>query len=147
MSTADQGSRQDGSEGPKTGTGRSVKGYDPESCRWEFINPDGTPDEDMLRRVTAAIVEAVNPRRVILFGSAARGEMNERSDLDILVIKDGRNSTTAGEIYRTLPVDRRGTDLVVATTSEVERNRWKPYFVIEPAMREGRVLYDEEGES
>ena len=123
---------------------RVVKGYDADSIHWRYINPDGTPDEDMLKRVTGAIVAAVRPRRVILFGSAARGEMNQRSDLDILVIKDECDTTSiAAEIYCTMPVARRGADIVVATTSEVERNRGKPYFVIEPALREGRVLYDE----
>ena len=131
---------------PKTlATGRKhvVRGYDANSVHWKFINPDGTPDEKMLTRITKSIVEIVNPRKVVLFGSAARAQMNERSDLDILVITDDCDTQAATtELYCRLPANRRGADIIVATTTEVERNRRKPYFVIEPALREGRVLYE-----
>ena len=120
-----------------------VNGYDANSIHWKYINPDGTPDEEMLARIAKAIVEIVNPLKVVLFGSAARGEMNERSDLDILVITDNCDTQAATtKLYCQLPVERRGADIIVATTTEVERNRRKPYFVIEPALREGRVLYE-----
>ena len=119
-----------------------VSGYDANSVRWKFINPDGTPDEEMLARITKSIVKIVNPRKIVLFGSAARGQMNERSDLDILVITDDCDTqAVTTELYCRLPGNRRGADLIVATTTEVERNRRKRYFVIEPALREGRVLY------
>ena len=68
---------------------KTVKGYDADSIDWRGINPDGTPDEQMLAEVTVAIVEAVGPERIILFGSAARGEMRAKSDLDVLVVKEG----------------------------------------------------------
>ena len=67
----------------------TVKGYDGDSIDWRGINPDGTPDERMLADVTRSIVDAVNPERIILFGSAARGEMRAKSDLDVLVVKEG----------------------------------------------------------
>ena len=40
--------------------------------------------EDLLRRVVAYF----NPRRVILFGSAARGEAGPENDIDLLVVLD-----------------------------------------------------------
>ena len=125
---------------PATGR-RTVPGYDETSIHWMFINPDGTPDEDMLARVTASIVESIDPEKIVLFGSAARGEMNERSDIDLLVItKTGDRRAAAAKARAGLPRRRRGADIVVVTEDDVERNRWKPYFVIEPALREGRVL-------
>ena len=131
---------------PKTmakGPEHVVNGYDANSVHWKFINPDGTPDEEMLTRITESIVETVNPRKVVLFGSAARAQMNERSDLDILVITDNCDTWAATrKLYWRLPDNRRGADIIVATTTEVERNRRKRYFVIEPALREGRVLYE-----
>ena len=62
------------------------------------MHPDPQAIDELVRR----IVEAVHPRRVILFGSAARGEMGPNSDLDILVIMpDGTHRRrTAQEIYR-----------------------------------------------
>lgn len=79
-----------------------MRAYDGAAWAWRGINPDGTPDEGTLARLNSAIVEAVRPVRIILFGSAARGEMRAKSDLDVLVIvPDGRNRRrVAGTIYR-----------------------------------------------
>ena len=38
--------------------------------------------EELVRR----IVDAVHPLRIILFGSAARGEMGPHSDIDVMVV-------------------------------------------------------------
>ena len=119
-------------------------GYNANAAEWRGINPDGTPDELMLQQITAAIVAAVQPCRVILFGSAARGQMNEESDFDLLVIKDGENYTVVTRnIYMNLPPRTRRVDIVVASSQDIERHRHKPYYVIEPARREGRVLYEQ----
>ena len=42
-----------------------------------------------LRDVIVRIVKTVNPRRLILFGSCARGERSLDSDVDLLVIMRG----------------------------------------------------------
>ena len=119
-------------------------GYNANAAEWRGINPDGTPDELMLQQITTAIVAAVQPCRVILFGSAARGQMNEESDFDLLVIKDGENYTVVTRnIYMNLPPRTRRVDIVVASSQDIERHRHKPYYVIEPALREGRVLYEQ----
>jgi len=108
------------------------------------INPDGTPDESMLEEITAAIVTAVQPQQIILFGSAARGQMNEKSDLDVLVIKDGEHyRKVTRKIHMSLPARTRRVDLIVASSRDIQRHRHKPYYVIEPALREGRVLYEQ----
>ena len=44
------------------------------------------PDEQKLQELVQRIVEAARPIKIILFGSAARGEMEANSDLDVLVI-------------------------------------------------------------
>ena len=117
-----------------------MTGYDEAAWAWRGINRDGTPSEETLERLTAAIVKAVEPVRIILFGSAARGEMRAKSDLDILVvIADGEHRGRSAEaIY----CAKRPLDLVVATESDIERQRDAPWYVIAPALREGRVLYD-----
>ena len=118
--------------------------HDANATQWRGINPDGTPDELMIEKITAAIVAAVQPHRVILFGSAARGQMNEKSDFDLLVVKDGEHyRSVATKIHLNLPGRTRRVDLVVASSRDIERHRHKPYYVIEPALREGRVLYEQ----
>ena len=136
-------SRTNASGAEPEGTIRA--GYDPANELREYINPDGTPDAAMIERVIDAIVATVQPERIILFGSAARGEMHENSDLDFLVVKEGCESgrrRTTGRIYGQLPADRRPVDIVLASQAEVELNRNKPHFVIGPALREGRTVYD-----
>ena len=118
-------------------------GYNANAAEWRGINPDGTPDELMLQQITAAIVAAVGPCRVILFGSAARGQMNEKSDFDLLVIKDGEHYSRTRNIHMSLPARTRRVDIVVASSQDIERHRHKPYYAIEPALREGRVLYEQ----
>ncbi|MGD9548541.1 MAG: nucleotidyltransferase domain-containing protein [Candidatus Krumholzibacteriia bacterium] len=41
-------------------------------------------DDTLLNEVTRRIREAVSPDRIILFGSAATGDLNRDSDLDLL---------------------------------------------------------------
>ena len=40
----------------------------------------------ILNEIKQRIVETANPLKIILFGSAARGELGPNSDLDILVV-------------------------------------------------------------
>lgn len=48
-----------------------------------------TVPQDILDEIVRRIVEVAQPDRIILFGSAARGEMGPDSDLDLLVVKAG----------------------------------------------------------
>jgi len=96
----------------------------------------------ILRDIIRRIVEAAHPDRIILFGSAARGEMGPNSDVDLLVIKGGKFNrwrvTTA--IYRHLSGADAAVDVVVVTPEEVERYRDTHCLVICPALKEGKVV-------
>ena len=96
-----------------------------------------------IRRFARRIAERFQPDKIILFGSAARGTMGPDSDVDLLVIKDGRfhrrRVTTA--IYRQLAGADAPVDVVVVTPDEIERYRNTPCLVIYPALREGKVVY------
>lgn len=45
-----------------------------------------TLEQHLLDELVKRTVEAVRPLRIILFGSAARGEMGPDSDIDLLVV-------------------------------------------------------------
>jgi len=51
-----------------------------------------------------AIVNLINPDRIILFGSYAYGKPNEKSDIDLLVIKNGKEHTIADEAELTTTI-------------------------------------------
>ena len=107
------------------------------------MHPDPQAIDELVRR----IVEAVHPRRVILFGSAARGEMGPNSDLDVLVIMpDGTHRRrTAQEVYRRMWGFGFAKDIVVVTESDVQEYGTNPYMMIKNALEEGRELYHATG--
>jgi predicted nucleotidyltransferase len=101
------------------------------------------PDPRLLEELVQRIVAAVHPLRIVLFGSAARGEMGPDSDLDVLVVMpDGvHRRETAQLIRRRLMGFGFAKDIVVVTESDVEKYRSNPYMIIKPALEEGRELY------
>ena len=93
----------------------------------------------MVRR----IVDAVHPSRIVLFGSAARGEMRPDSDVDLLVVVDDgvHPRRTAQLLYRRGFDAPFPIDLVVATAGALERYGDSPGMVYRHALRDGRDLY------
>ena len=104
-----------------------------------------TIDEAALDDIVRRIVEVAQPERIILFGSAARGEMGPDSDLDLLVIKGGEyhRGDVTGEIYRGIAGVHYAVDVIVVTPEAVERYRNSHALVIKPALQEGLVIFDE----
>ena len=97
----------------------------------------------ILKGIVASVVQAARPDKIILFGSAARGQLGPNSDVDLLVIKSGRFSRTRliNKIYMGLDEAGEPVDIVIVTPEEVEEYRDCPYLVIYPALREGKVVY------
>jgi len=101
------------------------------------------PDEKLLNELVERIVAAVHPLRIILFGSAARGQMGPNSDLDVLVIMpDGvHRRKTAQYIYRQLFGFGFAKDIIVATKNDLEEHRNNPGLIYKQALYEGKELY------
>src|SRR5437870_476250 len=104
---------------------------------------NGAPDKQTLSEIVRRVVETALPEKIILFGSAARGEMGPNSDVDLLVVKAGKfdRRRLAAAIYRNLHGVGAAADVVIVTPEEVERYRDTPCVVICPALREGKVVY------
>ena len=100
-------------------------------------------DIEGMREIVRRIVEVAQPERIILFGSAARGEMMPDSDLDLLVVKSGvHRRHLAQQIYLNLIGVGRAVDIVVVTPEDIEHYRDAPGLVIAPALRDGKVIYE-----
>src|SRR5438270_5503439 len=84
----------------------------------------GKPDPAIVADLVKRVVEAADPEKIVLFGSAARGEMGPDSDYDLLVIKAGKfdRDRVTRDIYRHL-TGAAAVDVVVVTPEEVERYR------------------------
>ena len=80
-------------------------------------------------------------QRVILFGSVAREEIGEWSDLDLIVVlnSDQPFIKRLGLLYERIQ-PRVGLDLMAYTPQEFEAIRERPF--IRQALREGKVLYE-----
>ncbi len=99
-------------------------------------------DPDVLDEIVRRIVDVAQPEKIILFGSAARGEMGPHSDVDLLVVKDGKRSLDVmKEIYMNLDGVGVAVDALVATSDRVERYRDSHALVFKSALTEGRVIY------
>jgi predicted nucleotidyltransferase len=100
-------------------------------------------NEATLQEIVDRIVEVARPRQVILFGSAARGEMGSNSDVDLLVVVEApvHRRQLAQRIYRSLVGVGFAVDVVVVTTEDVRRYAEHPGMVIRPALSEGKVIY------
>ena len=102
-----------------------------------------TYDVGVLDETVKRIVATVQPQRIILFGSAARGDMGPDSDIDLLVVvRDGiHRRRTVQTLYRSLIGVGFATELVVATESDLRDFSDEPSFVFRDALREGKELY------
>ncbi len=101
------------------------------------------PDTQKLGNLVNAIVATVHPLRVVLFGSAARGDAGPDSDVDLLVVMpDGTHRRhTAQALYRQIRGIGLPFDLIVATRSDLERHGNDPGLIYATILREGKILY------
>lgn len=93
--------------------------------------------------ITRRIVATAHPRKDVLFGSTARGEMHANSDLDLLVVvaPGTHRRQTAQAIYRNLVGVGFAADIVVMNEEDLVRFRESPGTVISYALFDGREIY------
>ena len=104
--------------------------------------------DDLLQKMVDAIIDEVDPEQVILFGSRARGDSFEDSDVDLVVLEstpfeEGR-SRHAEEVrlYSALSDFRVSKDILVYSKKDAEYWRDSLNHVLARALREGKVLYE-----
>lgn len=98
-----------------------------------------------LKKIVGAL-KAYGPQRIILFGSVARGDFDEDSDIDLLIIKDEHKKQTERicDIYRLIRSPRRtiAVEPLVFTPREIEKALSEGSFFLEDALKEGKILYE-----
>lgn len=84
---------------------------------------------------------AIGAKRIVLFGSLARGTVARSSDIDLIVVLDrpGRFMDRLTAVYDALDVDV-GVDALVYTSDEL-RDLAESRPFVRRALREGRVLH------
>jgi predicted nucleotidyltransferase len=101
------------------------------------------PDPEVIDRLVQMVVTAVRPLRIVLFGSAARGEMRSDSDVDVLVVmpQGTHRRKTAQRLYRQMGGLGMPFDIVVATPEDLELHRSNPGLIYGTILREGTEVY------
>ena len=110
------------------------------------IKPTGWPSPvaDELPAAVQRIAQALQPEKIILFGSYAYGTPTPDSDVDLLLIM----KTMASQVERSLAVARLlrprvfPVDILVRTPDEIERALRSGDFFIQEILSRGRVLYE-----
>jgi len=105
-------------------------------------------DNDIME-VVSLVAEVTDPDRIILFGSYAYGDPDEKSDLDLIVIKNGRDfsiddeAKIATDVFykRRQPGIRTRYDAFYRTDAQIQKSAEKGGAFVN-ALRKGKVVYE-----
>jgi predicted nucleotidyltransferase len=99
---------------------------------------------DQINRITSILVKEANPQSIILFGSYARGEARNESDIDLCVIENPPVDKRAESVRlrRAVSPLRIPVDIIVHSYRTMKDWCEVPGTFIHSIMREGKVLYE-----
>ncbi len=97
-----------------------------------------------LKEIIKRIVEEVDPDKIILFGSRAKGESKKWSDYDICVLKKGieNKRNFSKRIYRNLYGIGTAVDIIIETPRKFNELKNKWFLVHSEIAKHGRVIYE-----
>jgi uncharacterized protein len=103
--------------------------------------------EEVLSDMVQAIVREVDPERIYLFGSRARGEARQDSDVDLLIIvsepfgPEHSRFQEINRVYRALSSFRVPNDVLLYSSDEFAKWSQSLNHVLGRCSREGKLLY------
>ena len=105
-----------------------------------------TSQPPCLPEVVDRIAHKFHPVQIILFGSWARGDAREDSDVDLLVVlpRVEHKRQAAIEILRALNGLPISKDVIVSTPEEIKARGKVVGNILRPALEEGKVIYEQE---
>ena len=94
-------------------------------------------------QLVKSVVEAVQPLKIILFGSAARDNTTPDSDVDLLVVMpEGiHRRETARYLYKHLGETGIPVDILVATPDDLKRHKNNIGLIYRTVLQEGKEVY------
>lgn len=97
-----------------------------------------------VNKLTETLVKKYKPEKIILFGSAARGDNKPESDLDLFVIKKTKKQyfDRVFEAMKYLNTDR-SVDMIVFTPEEFEKAQNEKRVFIKQVLKYGVSLYEQ----
>ena len=102
--------------------------------------------DEVLGDMVQAIVREVGPERIYLFGSRARGEARQDSDVDLLIVvrepfgPEHSRFQEINRVYRALSSFRIPNDVLLYSSDEFAKWSRSLNHVIGRCSREGKLL-------
>lgn len=99
-----------------------------------------------VEKILRALVEDYGAEKIIVFGSAVRGGVDEHSDIDLCVIREHPPGCThpaqeAGEaVARAEALISK--DILVRTPEQIEAARKRPFGVMDEVLNHGVTVYE-----
>jgi predicted nucleotidyltransferase len=100
--------------------------------------------EEKIRQAAQKIVDAVQPEKIILFGSFAYGKPNDDSDVDLFVVleSDQRIRERAMELSEVLYPRPFPVDIITRTPAELKERLEIGDCFFKEIVSKGKVLYE-----
>lgn len=130
---------------PKDAIDRWMGAIPPASCPSATLSPVNTVLTDFVRRLRKVFKSRL--RRVLLFGSHARGDATSESDVDTLVVLDSPKSTDETRVWDIAYAVTYGVDrlqLLSAIVMGASEYRAGKTPLLMNIRNEGKVLYESE---
>lgn len=100
-------------------------------------------DQKLINEIVNRIRAVVQAERVILFGSAASGEMTRNSDIDLLVLDSTHGNTREKSVSLNRALRGMGYpfDIIVMDTERFDESKDVIGGIAYPANKYGKVIY------
>ena len=101
-------------------------------------------DDTLIEEIIRRILSVTRPDRIILFGSAATGEMTRESDIDLLILEASPNNMREerARIRRTLRELDYAFDILMMSTERFEESKNVIGGLAYPVNKYGKVIYE-----
>ena len=101
-------------------------------------------EESLLKEVVRRVLAVAKPDRIILFGSAATGQMRKDSDIDILIVEPQEKNYREQSVAITDAIGdvRFAVDVKVISSDQFEATKNIIGGIAFPAHKYGRILYE-----
>ena len=100
--------------------------------------------ESKIKSAVSLLVDASHPRKIILFGSQARHEATENSDIDLMVIVEKLKNKEAETmaLYRSLWEEKIYADVILVSLEHFDFWKDTTNHICNEAFIDGQILYD-----
>ncbi|MDO6353825.1 nucleotidyltransferase domain-containing protein [Caloramator sp. CAR-1] len=101
-------------------------------------------DNEIINLIKEKLITNINPKAIILFGSVARNEGNENSDIDLLVVWDDIETNVAKrriKLRKIIGFIDKPLDILTCSSKELEEALKENNSFTSRIIKEGKIIY------